>query len=100
MIKDHERYQDLYKKAWIAQNKLDYKANPNMTPKSFKDVSLSKRNGRNGAIAHQSTMKNRKLVERGLNVGMSPEQIASFTGIELEVVQMEIKNCVKQKEGQ
>ena len=89
---NHERYQDLYRKAWEAQNKLDYKVNENMRPKNFSDKNASKNNGRKGAIAHQGTMKNRRLIERGLNVGMTPEQIAAFTGIDLADVQKEIRN--------
>ena len=87
-----QRYQDLYRKAWDAQNKLDYKVNANMRPKSFKNNKVSKNNGRKGAMAHQRTMKNKRLIERGLNLGMTPEQIAAFTGIELADVQEKIKN--------
>lgn len=89
---NHQRYQDLYRKAWDARNELDYKVNANMRPKGFKDNKVSKNNGRKGAMAHQSTMKNKRLIERGLNVGMTPEQIAAFTGIELADVQEKIKN--------
>jgi len=76
-----EQYQDLYRKAWIAQNKIDVKKNPLMEPKTSYSLEKAKNQGKLGGRPAGIALKTpdeqaqiRDLVKRGIKIGLTIKQ--------------------------
>jgi hypothetical protein len=76
-----DKYQDLYRQAWIAQNKIDVKKNPLMEPKTTYSLEKAKNQGKLGGRPAGIALKTpkeqaeiRDLVVRGMKIGLTIKQ--------------------------
>lgn len=75
------QYQDLYRQAWEAQNKVDVKKNPLMEPKRTYDTKKSAVIGASGGRPRDGETAKQTMVRRAVRMGMSQKQIGELLGV-------------------
>lgn len=74
-------YQDLYRKAWEAQTKIDAKKNPMMEPKRTYDTKKSAVLGASGGRPREGESAEQTMIRRAVRMGMSQKQIGELLGV-------------------
>ena len=74
-------YQDLYRKAWEAQTKIDVKKNPMMEPKRTYDTKKSAVLGASGGRPREGDSAEQTMIRRAVRMGMSQKQIGELLGV-------------------
>lgn len=75
------QYQDLYRQAWEAQNKVDMKKNPMMEPKRTYDTKKSAALGASGGRPREGDSAEQTMIRRAVRMGMSQKQIGELLGV-------------------
>lgn len=75
------QYQDLYRQAWEAQNKVDVKKNPLMEPKRTYDTKKSAVIGASGGRPREGDSAEQTMIRRAVRMGMSQKQIGELLNV-------------------
>lgn len=87
-----DKYQDIYKKAWDRQNKIDRVANPRLVPSpQAKNGQNAGRFGKMGGAPKLALSENAKIINKMLMKDMKVSEIADILGKSHQAV-TQIKN--------
>ena len=83
---NREAYEELYREAWIAQNKKNREDNPKLGPNvMYRDPKQAQENARKGGRPKALTER-AKVVNRMLEKGMTLHDVADVLGISHQAV--------------
>ncbi len=88
---NREAYEELYREAWIAQNKKDREDNPKLTPNvMYRDPKQAQENAKKGGRPKVMSDK-AKMINRMLEKEMTLREIADILGVTHQAV-MQVKH--------
>ena len=87
-----DKYQDIYKKAWDRQNKIDRVANPKLVPSpQAKNGQNAGKFGKMGGAPKLALSENAKVINKMLIKDMKVSEIADILGMSHQAV-TQVKN--------